>query len=184
MLDGEVYLWLESRCGASYDCNDIIQSIKRDDMVVTDPSRWLYAIRDVIDRTKAAIDVVEEYEDELPDTFPSSRRLQQLLAQDIRQEIRTVISEAFKTLGLLPPDEVSVMTLSKLWVVAVSIVDIVRKLTLDTIDEVIKEQWYDQYDEDHDEILSDTMEIFKQDLPNIAIAIRDVRDFHDDPDAE
>ena len=91
MLDGEVYLWLESRCGASYDCNDIIQSIKQDDMVVTDPSRWLYAIRDVIDRTKEAIDVVEEYEDELPDTFPSSRRLQQLLAQDIRQEIRTVI---------------------------------------------------------------------------------------------
>lgn len=184
MLDGEVYLWLESRTGESFDCNDSLKYIKKDDLLVTDPSAWLYAIRNIIDKTKEAIMAIDEYGDELPDTFPSAVRLKSLFAQDIRREIRIVIQEALKTLGMIPPDGISTATLTQSWMMAVSIVDLVRKLTLDSIEDVIKEQWYEKYDEDHDEILSDTLEIFKQDLPNIAFAIEDIREFHDDPDAE
>ena len=184
MLDGEVYLWLESRCGDSYDCSDTIKNIQSNDLVITDPMDWMYSIRNVIDHSREAIDVITEYGDELPDTFPSAKQLIRMFARDVRDDLRVVIRKAFQTLGLVPPDRIATITMSNVWIIACTFVDIITTLTENTIDEVIKEQWYDSYNEDHDNILDEVMDIYKQDLPNIAFAIEDVREMHGEDDEE
>lgn len=184
MLDGEVYLWLESRCGDSYDCSDTIKRIQSDDLVITDPQDWLYAIRNVIDHSREAIDVFNEYSDEIPDSLPNAKRLTRMFAQDVRNDLRRIIRKAFQSLGLVPPDRISTITMSNAWIIACTFVDIITVLSENTIEDVIKEDWYDSYNEDHDNILDEVMDIFKQDLPNIAFAIEDVREMHGEDDVE
>lgn len=184
MLDGEVYLWLESRTGQMFDCSDTIKYVKSNDLVVVDPNDWMYTIRNIIDITKGAIDAVDEFGDELPDTLPGKKRLQSLLAQDVRAELRVVMHEAFRSIGLMTPSQVQTASLSNIWTITITMVDLIVALTENSIEEIIKNNWYDEYNEDHDDVLNEVMHIYPQDLPNIAFAIEDIREMHDDPDSE
>jgi hypothetical protein len=184
MLDGEVYLWLESRTGQMFDCSDTIKYVKSNDLVVVDPNDWMFTIRNIIDITKRAIDAVDEFGDELPDTLPGKKRLQSLLAQDVRAELRVVMHEAFRSIGLMTPSQVQTASLSNIWTITITMVDLIVALTENSIDEIIKNNWYEEYNEDHDDVLNEVMHIYPQDLPNIAFAIEDIREMHDDPDSE
>ena len=176
MLDGEIYLWLESRSGSSCDCSDTVASIQKNDLIAIDPNKWLYGINHITAVTKEAINVVKDNAYDIPDNLPGSYQLQRLIARDARNDMRQIIASGFKSLGIQVPAAVSSMTMRDCWTTAVVLTDLIKELANTSIDDVLTSKWYDEYQEDNDDALSEIIHIYPQDLPNIAFAIQDIRE--------
>lgn len=176
MLDGEIYLWLESRSGNPCDCSETILGIQRNDLIATDPNKWLYGINHIIRVTREALNIVKENGYDIPDNLPGSFQMQRLIARDAREDLRTIIASGFKSIGIQVPDAVYTMTMRDCWSTAVLLVDLIKELANNSIDDILTSKWYDEYNEDNDDALSDVLHIYQQDLPNIAFAIQDIRE--------
>lgn len=179
----EIYLWLESRSGIPYNLEDEVTDLDSD-IVALDSITWMIGIRNIIDLTKEAIDVVSEYADQIPDNLPTVRQIKSMIGDYARNNVRKVMKKAFNTIGINPPDEIMSFNLNTMWNMATAMNDMVSELTTNDIDDVIKSGWFDKYDEDHNNILTETMGIFKQDMSNISYAIQGVREYHEDIDED
>lgn len=184
MLDGEIYLWLESRSGSDCDCSDTINRIQKNDLIAIDPNAWLFGINHIAAVTKEAINVVKDNAYDIPDHLPGSFQLQRLIARDARAELRQIIANGFKSLGIQVPAAVSSMTMRECWSTAVVLTDLIKELAQNSIDNVISSKWYDEYQEDNDDALSEVLHVYPQDLPNIAFAIQDIRELASQDDDE
>ena len=175
----EIYLWLESRTGIPFNFEDDITTLETD-IVATDPDTWSLTIFNIIGLTKEAVDAVTDFEDEIPDDLPSARKIKSIIAENTRLNLRYIISKAFQTLGLVVPESISAARLTDIRNITVAFNDLVHKLSEDTVADISKTDWFDKYDEDHNDVFTDTMEITKQDLDNIQIAITSIREFEEE----
>ena len=91
---------------------------------------------------------------------------------------------AFQTLGLVVPNDLETMKLTTIRNMTAAFNDLINKLMEDTVDNINKTDWFDKYDEDHNNVFTDDIEIAKQDLINIQVAITGVREFHEEVDEE
>lgn len=176
MLD-EIYLWLESRTGIPYNFEDEIKELETD-IIATDTATWSLSIYNIIGLTHDAVEAVNDYEDQIPPNFPSSRKIKGMIAENARITLRSVIKTAFQTLGLVVPDEIATSKLTDIRNMTAALNDLVNKLMEDTVDNINKTDWFDNYDENHNYIFTDDIGIAKQDLTNIQIAITSIREYH------
>ena len=179
----EVYLWLESRTGIPYNFEDDIKVLSTD-IVATDPATWMLTIYNIISLTKDAIDAVDEYDDQIPPDFPSARKIKAQIAEYTRENLRSAIKTAFQTLGLVVPEEIDDAKLTTIRNITAAFNDLIIKLSEDHVDKINKTDWFDKYDENHNNVFTDDICITKQDLHNIQIAITSIREFHEDVDDE
>jgi hypothetical protein len=179
----EIYLWLESRMGIPYNFEDDI-SLLSTDIIAMDPATWSLTIYNIISLTKDAIDAVDEYDDQIPPDFPSARKIKSLIAEYTRDSLRRVIRTAFLTLGLVVPDEIADAKLTTIRNITAAFNDLVIKLSEEPVDKINKTDWFDKYDEDHNNVFTDDICIAKQDLINIQVAITGIREFHEETDEE
>lgn len=179
----EIYLWLESRTGIPYNFVDDI-SLLMTDIIAMDPATWSQTIYSIIGLTKDAIDAVDEYDNQIPPDFPSARKIKSLIAEYTRVNLRSVMKNAFRTLGLVVPEELSDAKLTTIRNITVALNDLVDKLLRNIVDELNKTDWFDKYDDNHNNVFTDDIGITKRDLINIQIAINSIREFHEENDDE
>ena len=177
----EIYLWLESRTGIPFNFEDSFQSLMTD-IIATDHNQWLITIRDIIDLTKDAIDAVDEFADEIPDDLPDARKMKSIIAENTRDNMRVIMKHALRILGLVIPDELVVWKLTTMWNITKAMSDLIEKLITDNIDDILKTDWFDKYDDNNDNILSYLVGISKHDLTNLSIAIESIREYHEEND--
>lgn len=179
----EIYLWLESRTGIPYNFEDDIKTLSSD-IVAVDNATWALTIYNIIGLTKDALDAVDEFDDQIPPDFPSARKIKSYIAEYTRINLRSVMKTAFQTLGLVVPNDLETMKLTTIRNMTAAFNDLINKLMEDTVDNINKTDWFDKYDEDHNNVFTDDIEIAKQDLINIQVAITGVREFHEEVDEE
>jgi hypothetical protein len=56
----------------------------------------------------------------------------------------------------------------------------VEELRTSTVEEVLQSSWYDDYNDENDDILSTVYGIHKNDLPNMHYTIQSIIDLHED----
>ena len=73
MLD-EIYTWLESYAGVSYDFDESVQEIDASNAFI-DPFNWKVSIEIILSQLDDACDIIDEFwKDIYKDGFPSSDR--------------------------------------------------------------------------------------------------------------
>ena len=173
----EVYLWLESRSGVPYNLEDQVISLIGDE-VALDPYEWMMGIRNIIDLTKDAIDVVNDYDDQIPDDLPSARKIKSMISDYARNNVRLIMANAFRVIGLIVPEAIQIAKLTTLWNMSVAMNSLVLELTENKDDEDSNQKWFEKFDDKNDNMLTDIFNIRKQDLQMIATNIDSIRAFH------
>lgn len=179
----EIYLWLESRTGIPYNFEDDIKLLSSD-IIAVDPSTWTLKIYSIIGLTYDALSAVDQFDQQIPPDFPSARKIKSMIAEYTRINLRLVVKKAFQTLGLIAPEELSNAKLTTVRNMVAAMNDLVLKLTEQTVDELNKTDWFDKYDENHNNVFTEDLEIAKQDLINIQVAIMGVRELHEEMDED
>ncbi len=166
----DIHNWIEQYAGVSFDVSDYIQAMSGNAMF-TSPRTWYNTFSITLEMLSSAVDVINEYGSELPDDMPSKPELKRLITSEVLFQLIQIVNYVKDKIGIDPTDIRSFTTLEKHVDV---LVDIITTVTENTIDELIKSDWFDEYDEGSNNFLSEIFGLSKHDLPAISLAVQDI----------
>ncbi len=169
---GIIYEWLDQKAGVSYDPNEDLNSIIND-VAFTDPFFWCMKISFILDDMDTAIETVDEYHNELTEELPPREKLKKGIEENIISHLSSNINSVKQKLGLsINPITDAESVLEN----ATTLRDLIMSLSSFTIEELQKRSWFDEYEEQTDNALSETLEIHKNDLVDISQTIETIRE--------
>jgi hypothetical protein len=166
----DIHNWIEQYAGVSYDVSEYIQALSGNAMF-TSPRTWYNTFSITLELLSNAVDVISEYGSELPDDLPSAPEVKRFMTSEVLFCLVQIVNYVKEKIGIDPTDIRSFTTLEQHVDV---LVDLISNVTENTIDELIKSDWFDEYDEGSNNFLTDTFGLSKHDLPAIALAVQDI----------
>ncbi|MBR5296380.1 MAG: hypothetical protein IKU29_00715 [Parabacteroides sp.] len=169
---GIIYEWLDQKAGVSYDPNEDLNSIIND-VAFTDPFFWCMKISFILDDMDAAIETVDEYHNELTEELPPREKLKKGIEENVISHLSSNINSVKQKLGLSINPITDVESVLEN---ATTLRDLIMTLSSFTIEELQKRGWFDEYEDQTDNALSETLEIHKNDLIDISQTIETIRE--------
>jgi hypothetical protein len=133
----------------------------------------------ILDDMESAIEVVEENWRELTEELPSRDKLKKLFTEDTISKLANNINDVKNKLGL-KIDELT--DAEDIMENVVGLRDLISMLSVFSIEDLQKRNWFEEYDESSDGLLSDTLGIHKNDLVDIHQNIETILEGYDDED--
>ena len=172
----ELYTWMEEHSGCAYDMREDIERVS-DDEIFIDTHAWHHNMHYVLEKLSEAIDVVDENWKQLPDTLPTRVELKKLITSDVLGGLVHIIYDIERKLNIDPTD---INSVDQLQTTIETLFDLVEALKTMTMDELSKTDWFNAYDDENDDVLTDTFGIHPNDLPNMQFTIQSIVELHED----
>lgn len=175
MLD-EIYVWLESYAGVSYDFNEAITELSRTNACV-DPFQWKISIETILDQLDQANDVIDEYKQSIPMELPAAKRMKRILTENMLTGVLGSVRGVFTQLNLDPP---TITTVDKLRDVVQTMYELLTMLTSNDINDILKQNMYEDHEENDDDSFANVIGVMKQDVSALAMSVNAIRDSYFD----
>lgn len=172
----EIYLWMEAQSGVSYDLSDDIKEVSGDAIFVT-PHQWKTNVRYILNKLSEAIDVIDENYKNLHEDLPNRDQMKKMFTAQVLGNLVKIINSIKQKLCIEQTDITNVETLQDN---IDALYDIVEELRTESIENIMSSDWYDDYNEENDNVLSVKMSIHKNDLPNMHFSVQSIVDLHED----
>lgn len=176
----EIYGWLEQHSGVSYDFNEDISRVSGN-TAFYEPYDWFVAIDNIFDGLDDAMDVIDDYGRLLPDNFPPKTELKKFISGYVIGRVLEVVNSVKQQMHI---DQTEINKYSELMEHVQGISDLIIMISEYDMEDIIKNDMFEKYDEDNGNVLTEKMNIHKNDMTNIHSAVTTIRDdyFTDDED--
>lgn len=172
-----IYDWLEQKSGVSYDLNEDIDSIKN--KAFTDTYYWQMRIAMILDDLDNAIEVVDDNWRELTPEMPSRDKLKEGLEEDCIRKLANEINSVKKMLGMsITPIKDAEDVLEN----ALPLAEMISMCSTFSFEELQKRAWFEEFDEKNDGVLTEVLEMHKNDLTDIYQSIEGIREAYVEED--
>lgn len=164
VMDWEaIFNWLEQKSGVSYDLNEDISAISGD-TAFTEPFLWQIKISFILEDMESAIETVEEYRSELTEDLPPKEKLQKGIENEYVRKLTENINNVKRQLGMsITPINDAEDVLTNVG----ALFELISTMKALPIDSLQTREWFDKFDEENDNILTDVLELHKNDLVDI-----------------
>ena len=176
MLD-EIYTWLESYAGVSYDFDEPIKEIDASNAFI-DPFNWKASIEIILSQLDDACDVIDEYWRAIPENLPSRNKMKRILTQNTLQLIVTNIRAVCTQMNIDLMYEITTMDQLKETVEVIS--DLLDMMVNHDINEIIKQDLFTQHEEENDDSFMNYLGLSKQDMSQLSFNINAIRESYYD----
>lgn len=158
-----IFNWLEQKSGVSYDLNEDISAISGD-TAFTEPFFWQIKISFILEDMESAIETVEEYRSELTEDLPPREKLQKGIENEYVRKLTENINNVKRQLGMsITPINDAEDVLTNVG----GLFELISTMKALPIDSLQTREWFDKFDEENDNILTDVLELHKNDLVDI-----------------
>jgi hypothetical protein len=158
-----IFDWLEQKSGVSYDLNEDISAISGD-TAFTEPFFWQIKISFILEDMENAIETVEEYRSELTEDLPPREKLQKGIENEYVRKLTENINNVKRQLGMsITPINDAEDVLTNVG----GLFELISTMKALPIDSLQTREWFDKFDEENDNILTDVLELHKNDLVDI-----------------
>ena len=158
-----IFNWLEQKSGVSYDLNEDISAISGD-TAFTEPFFWQIKISFILEDMESAIETVEEYRSELTEDLPPREKLQKGIENEYVRKLAENINNVKRQLGMsITPINDAEDVLTNVG----GLFELISTMKALPIDSLQTREWFDKFDEENDNILTDVLELHKNDLVDI-----------------
>jgi hypothetical protein len=158
-----IFDWLEQKSGVSYDLNEDISAISGD-TAFTEPFFWQIKISFILEDMESAIETVEEYRSELTEDLPPREKLQKGIENEYVRKLTENINNVKRQLGMsITPINDAEDVLTNVG----GLFELISTMKALPIDSLQTREWFDKFDEENDNILTDVLELHKNDLVDI-----------------
>ena len=164
VMDWEaIFNWLEQKSGVSYDLSEDISAISGD-TAFTEPFLWQIKISFILEDMESAIETVEEYRSELTEDLPPREKLQKGIENEYVRKLTENINNVKRQLGMsITPINDAEDVLTNVG----GLFELISTMKALPIDSLQTREWFDKFDEENDNILTDVLELHKNDLVDI-----------------
>ena len=158
-----IFNWLEQKSGVSYDLSEDISAISGD-TAFTEPFFWQIKISFILEDMESAIETVEEYHSELTEDLPPREKLQKGIENEYVRKLTENINNVKRQLGMsITPINDAEDVLTNVG----GLFELISTMKALPIDSLQTREWFDKFDEENDNILTDVLELHKNDLVDI-----------------
>lgn len=158
-----IFNWLEQKSGVSYDLDEDISAISGD-TAFTEPFFWQIKISFILEDMESAIETVEEYRSELTEDLPPREKLQKGIENEYVRKLTENINNVKRQLGMsITPINDAEDVLTNVG----ALFELISTMKALPIDSLQTREWFDKFDEENDNILTDVLELHKNDLVDI-----------------
>lgn len=159
----KIFNWLEQKTGVSYDLNEDITSIGGD-TAFGEPFFWQLKISFILEDMDAAIEAVEEHRYELTEDLPSKEKLQKGIENEYIRKLKENVNNVKRQLGMsITPIKDADDVLTNVG----ALYELISTMKTFPINSLQAREWFDKYDEASDNVLTETLELHKNDLVDI-----------------
>jgi hypothetical protein len=164
VMDWEaIFNWLEQKSGVSYDLSEDISAISGD-TAFTEPFFWQIKISFILEDMESAIETVEEYRSELTEDLPPREKLQKGIENEYVRKLTENINNVKRQLGMsITPINDAEDVLTNVG----GLFELISTMKALPIDSLQTREWFDKFDEENDNILTDVLQLHKNDLVDI-----------------
>lgn len=159
----EIYCWIESRTGVSYDFNQELMEMSKD-AIFFEPGEFkisYYQIRNELTECCFAID---EFRDQIPDDLPRYDELKRLFVGTVLSGITNIISGILDRLNIKELTFNSIGELDNTVNMLVSLCDMFRN---NSIEDITNNMMFERLNGEYDNGLTDTFELVSSDITNM-----------------
>lgn len=158
-----IFNWLEQKSGVSYDLSEDISAISGD-TAFTEPFFWQIKISFILEDMESAIETVEDYRSELTEDLPPREKLQKGIENEYVRKLTENINNVKRQLGMsITPINDAEDVLTNVG----GLFELISTMKALPIDSLQTREWFDKFDEENDNILTDVLELHKNDLVDI-----------------
>jgi len=172
----DLCIWIEQYAGCNYDLTDSIRELKGD-AIFLNTTTWRNQLSILMDQLSAMVDIIEEQYDSFPEDFPSKENLKKYITMEVLGSIVDIVDDVKQKLGIEPSD---IRRFKVLEHHVDALCDLIHALSENSIETLIKKEWFDEYENDNKDFFKTVFQISKQDLPSMQFTVNDIKEMHDD----
>ena len=182
IMDWEaIFNWLEQKAGVSFDLSDDLSEINGD-VAFDEPYFWQMKIAFILEDMDSAIETVDENHNELTEDLPPRDKLKKGIENEYVRKLAENINAVKKQLGMAitPINDAEDVSIN-----ASALYELISTLKVFDIGALQTREWFDKYDEMTDNVLTEVLELHKNDLPDIHETIESIVEslkYNDDDD--
>lgn len=175
----ELFIWLERYSGVSYDFSEDIASIKGD-IAFIDTYEWFNVISNLFDNLSEAIDVVDEFGDNLTDELPNKKQVKNMLTYDVISNLLDNVNDIKRKLNI---DIVDISNSDTLIQHINIIMELIQMLSENEMDDIFKQQLFEKHEEENGNTFTEILNIQKDDITNMYFTVSSIQqDYFDSLD--
>jgi len=175
----ELFIWLERYSGVSYDFSEDIASIKGD-IAFIDTYEWFNVISNLFDNLSEAIDVVDEFGDNLTDELPNKKKVKNMLTYDVISNLLDNVNDIKRKLNI---DIVDISNSDTLIQHINIIMELIQMLSENEMDDIFKQQLFEKHEEENGNTFTEILNIQKDDITNMYFTVSSIQqDYFDSLD--
>ena len=169
----DIYDFLERFSGVSYDFQEDLDNISGYKAFI-EPYEWHSGIMLILENLEEALDIVDEFGDELYEDLPNKRDLKKIIATYVLSKLIKNINDIKKVLNIEPTDICNFDDLENQIGILGALIDM---LISNSLDDILKHDLFDKYEEDSDGGgFVDILGIHKNDMASLSFIVTSIRE--------
>ena len=176
----EVYNWIDSRTGVSYDFNQELTSMSKG-LLINNPNEFRFSYIELINELNECMTAIKTYREEIPEDFPGYKKLQEMFAATVLDGLDRILHSYMDELNL---KYVQISTIDELTATVESMCELINLFRINSVDDIIDKKLFEKLDNEFDNIFTDRYELITDDIMNLSVIIESLQEAYDDTDDE
>lgn len=176
-LDWEsLFPWIESRAGVAYNCDNDLNDLDGDSIFV-DPYGWYIDYLNILDHLRDITTVIKDYSDEIPDDFGSETDVLKFVNEYFTSRFLTIVNGIESKLLMT---QTPLRSMSELNTICETLHEYVEIFINEDLADIQNQELIDKYNEENDNILTETFNVHQADCEKIYQIIESIRAKYDE----
>lgn len=159
----EIYYWIESRTGVSYDFNQELIEMSKN-VIFFEPEEFQIDYQQIKNELSDCCRAINEYRDQIPDDLPRYDEMKRLFVATVLDGVTTVVNDVLSKLSIKNTTFNSMYELDNTVSLLCELCDLFR---YNSLEDIMNNGLFDRLNAENDNAYTDMLEIVSSDITNM-----------------
>ena len=172
----EIYVWLESRTGVSYDFNSELVDMSKD-VIFYQPEEFQIDYQQIKHELSQCCDAIDEFRDQIPDDLPRYDELKRLFVGTVLDGVTKIVNEILIKFNIKMTTFNSMYMLDNVVTLMCELCDLFK---YNSLEDITNNGLFDRLNASNDNMYTDILEIVSSDITNMYYVYDSIVNYEDE----
>lgn len=159
----EIYSWIESRTGVSYDFNQELVDMSKD-VIFFEPEEFRIDYQQIRTELTECCVAIDEFRDQIPDDLPRYDELKRLFVGTVLNGVTTIVGSILERLNI---KLITFNAMGELDTTVNMLVELCDMFKYNSLEDITNNMLFERLNGDFDNAFTDALEIVPSDITNM-----------------